>query len=90
MTVLLLPVPTKRCIQSIQRNVALVKVEMEVNMDTSPNMAEVTAMEDIKSNTMVIVTEDSMAEVIKAMEATNMEGDTKLKDTNPNMEVVST
>merc|ERR1711936_1073432 len=56
---------------------------MEVNMDTSPNMAEGTAMEDIKNNTMVIVTEDSMAEVIKAME-----GDTKLKDTNPNMEVV--
>ena len=53
MTVLSLPVPTKRCIQSIQRNVALVKVEMEVNMDTSPNMAEVTAMEDIKNNTMV-------------------------------------
>merc|ERR1712241_817295 len=37
---------------------------------------------------MVIVTEDSMAEVIKAMEATIMEGDMKLKDTNPNMEVV--
>merc|ERR1712045_44551 len=69
---------TKRAMLSIhQRNVALAKVEKEVNMDTSLNMEEVTATEDTKRNTTVIVTE--------AMEATNpnMEEDTKL-----NMEVV--
>merc|ERR1712025_942056 len=69
---------TKRAMLSIhQRNVALAKVEKEANMDTSLNMVEVTATEDTKRNTTVIVTE--------AMGATNpnMEEDTKL-----NMEVV--